>query len=218
MSWMRWPGPGSRESALDWAGHERRAGDLVDEFRSLAKRGYRYLRVGNEIRDDWITRVGQLSPEALTSLALLFIRQGVTHDGCWWDGIEWGLGRVNLRKCAVTDADAVCALRTAAGFADICLAGTVLSKAFALAARAQPGTSADLHSAIREFADSVSERTELGAPARARLRRQLLALALNADQPGEVIDTSVVVPGDGGGQGSQGRSRRGARPAGITAG
>lgn len=197
MSWMRWPGRGSRESAFDWAGHERRAGDLVNELRSLVQRGYRYLHVDNEIRDDWIAREGQLSPEAITSLALLFIRQAVADDGRWGYDIEWGLGRVNPRKCAVTDADAVCALRTAAGFADTYPAGTLLSKALALAAQAQPGTSALLHSAIRKFADSVSERTQLGAPGRARLRRQLVALTLSGDQPDEVIDTSVVAPGDG---------------------
>jgi hypothetical protein len=39
MALMRWPGGGRREPASGWASHERRAGDLVTEFQSLARTG-----------------------------------------------------------------------------------------------------------------------------------------------------------------------------------
>lgn len=196
---MRWPGHGSRKPTFDWAGHERRAGDLVTELRAqFRRRGFRYLHEDDETREDWITRLRQLSPEALTSLLLLFIRQAVADDGRWAYDTQWALGRVNPRKCVVTDDDAVCGLRTAARLADSYAAGPVMSKAFAIAAQAQPGTSADLRSAVQELAHSVKERTKLGAPARARLRRQLLlTLPPSGEQPDEAIDTSLIAPDDG---------------------
>lgn len=192
---MRWPEGDGREPAFDWAAHERRAGDLVTELRSLYRRGFRYLRDDNEMREDWITRVRQLSPEGLTSLLLLFIRQAAANGGPW--EYDWGLRRVDPRKCAVTEEQAVCALRTAAGHADSYPAGTVLAKALAMAAQAKPGTSADLRSAIQELAHSVSERTHLGVSERARLRRGLLTLAPSGEQPDEAVDTSLIAPGDG---------------------
>ena len=195
MSRMRWPGGGSREPAFDWADHERRAGDLVAELHPLARQ-VTYSLEGSEGGEDWISRVRQLSPEALTSLALLLIRQAVADDYRWVHAVEWALDRIDPRQCAVTDDDAVRAVRTAAGLAQQQV-GAALSKAIGMAAQARPGTSADLRPAIEELARSVNERPELGAPRRARLRRQLLALTLDGDQPDEMIDTSVVAPGDG---------------------
>jgi hypothetical protein len=198
MARMRWPGRDRREPAFDWAGHERRAGDLVTEHRAHFRRGgFRYLHEDDEAREDWITRLRQLSPEALTSLLLLFIRQAVADNGRWAYDTQWALDRVDPRKCAVTDDDAVCGLRTAARLADASAAGPVMSKAFAIAAQAQPGTSAELRPAIEELAHSAKELTHLGARERARLRRRLLALTPPGVQPEETIDTSLIEPGDG---------------------
>ena len=194
---IRWPGRRDREPGFDWAAHVRRAGDLVTDLRSLSAHGYRYLRDDNEVRADWLARMRQLSPEALTSLLLLFVRQAVAEEGRWAADTEWGMRRADPRKCAVTDDEAACALRTAATIADTYWAGTVLTKALSIAAQARPGASADLRSAIRELADSVNQRTQLAAPTKSRLRQQLLALTPPGGQSGEVVDTSVIVPGDG---------------------
>src|SRR5258708_37353843 len=111
MARIRWPGGGSRKQAFDWAGHERRAGDLVTGLRSVGRPGLLYLREDNQVAMDWMMRVRQLSPEALTSLLLLLIRQVAPHES----GSKWALGKVDPRKCVVTDDDAAWALRMAAG-------------------------------------------------------------------------------------------------------
>ena len=193
MALSGWPGGGRREPGSGWASHERLAGDLVTEFHSLARVGVIYARPGNRVVEDWITRVRQLSPEGLTSLLLLLIRQAAAI-GLY---TAWALGKVDLRRCAVTDEDAVCALRVAGGLGDGWMAGAVLLKALGMAARASPGTSADLRSAIEEVAMSVNERTQLGVPDRARLRRELLVLMPPGGQPEEAINTSLIAPCDG---------------------
>jgi hypothetical protein len=195
---IRWPGRDGRGAGFDWAAHERRAGALVTDLRSLSRQGYRYLREDNELRADWLARVRRLSPEAVTSLLLLFVRQAAEEDGRWAGDTDWGLRRIDPRKCAVTDDEAACALRTAVTMADTFAAGVVLSKALSMAVQARPGTGAGLSSAIREVAHSVNQRTQLAAPGQARLRQQLLLeLTPPGQQSGEVVDTSVIVPGDG---------------------
>ena len=195
---IRWPGRDSRGPGFDWAAHERRAGALVTDLRSLRRQGYRYLREDNELRADWLARVRQLSPEAVTSLLLLFVRQAADEDGRWAGDTDWGLRRIDPRKCVVTDDEAACALRTAVTMADTFAAGVVLTKALSMAAQARPGTGAGLSSAIQEAAHSVNQRTQLAAPDQARLRQQLLLeLTPPGEHSGEVVDTSLIVPGDG---------------------
>jgi len=193
---MRWPAGGGREPAFDWADHERRAGGLITELRSPAWRGQRSVAEARELRAEWITRLRELSPEALTPLLLLFIRQSAADGRRSVDPAAWALEEIDPRKCAVTDDDAVRALRTATRLADGYPAVAVLSKACALAARARPGSSTELRPALQQLARSVSERSLIGEADRARLRRRLLTLAPPGQQPDEAIDRSLIAPGD----------------------
>lgn len=173
---IRWPGRDSRGPGFDWAAHELRAGALVTDLRSLSRQGYRYLREDNESRAGWLARVRQLSPEAVTSLLLLFVRQAADEDGRWSGDTDWGLRRIDPRKCAVTDDEAACALRTAVTMADTFAAGVVLSKALSMAVQARPGTGAGLRSAIQEVAHSIAQWRKLypAHPVTGPLARRLL--------------------------------------------
>jgi hypothetical protein len=193
---IRWPGRDSREPGFDWAPHELRAGPLVTDLRSLTQQGYLYRREGHELRANWLERLRQLSPEGRTSLLLLFIRHGAGENGRAGD-TDWGLRRIDPRDCVVTDDEATCALRTAVTMTDTYAAGVVLTKALSMAVQARPGTGEGLRSAIQRVANSLGSRTQLAASDQARLRRQLLALTQPLDQSGGVVDTSVILPGDG---------------------
>src|SRR5260370_36789397 len=120
MARMGWPGHGGREPAFDWAGHERRAADLVADLRSVARRGYHRKSDNHEAHKSWLERARESSPQARTSLLLLLIRQSAAAGGGWM----WGLSGLGPRQCAATHGGAACAPRTAARAAGGVLAVT----------------------------------------------------------------------------------------------
>jgi hypothetical protein len=183
---------------FDWAAHEQRAADLVADLRSVSKLGY-YFPSNREARKEWEGRVRAASPQARTSLLLLLIRRFAPESRGQAQELDilWGISGLDPRQCAVTDEEAAWALRTAACLADAYLAGSVLVKVVVMAARATPGTSDQLRAAFGEVAKAVDQASYVSAPARARLRRELLACTLPGERPGEAIDISLIAPGDG---------------------
>src|SRR5260370_35788647 len=113
MARMGWPGHGGREPAFDWAGHERRAADLVADLRSVARRGYHRKSDNHEAHKSWLERVRESRPQARTSLLLPLIRQSAPDGGGW----VWGLSGLAPRHCPGTAAGAPCWRRSAPALA-----------------------------------------------------------------------------------------------------
>src|SRR5260370_33690110 len=88
MARMGWPGHGGREPAFDWAGHERRAADLVADLRSVARRGYHRKSDNHEAHKSWLERGRESSPQARTALLLLLVRQSAADGGGWVWGVS----------------------------------------------------------------------------------------------------------------------------------
>src|SRR5215469_3591974 len=193
-------GKGNQEPTLEWLGHEQRAGHLVTELRSSRGNLPLFWRSHHRAGTAWARRARHLSPEVLASLLLLLIRDAAA-DGGWNHDTEWRLRQLNPRKYTVTDEEAVYALRTSAALPErpdnaFLSSEPVMPTALAMAARARPGTSADLRSALETFSRSVDERQYLATPDRIKLTRGLTKLA--PQEPAEgAIDTSVIVPADG---------------------
>jgi len=192
---MRWPGKGRREPGLDWPGHERRAGHLIPELRSLGRHGEVHRRRDGEIRAAWVQCARQLPPAALASLLLLLIRKAAAEGG-WSYDTALRLAELNPRKYTVTDAEALFVLRSAMALPDSYWSSAVMSTALALASRADPPMSDALRSALGTFGKSVDERQNLPGPDRGKLRRGLAKLAPEAPEDG-TVDTSVIAAGDG---------------------
>jgi hypothetical protein len=154
------------------------------------------MRGDHEIRTAWVKRARGLSPEALGSLLLLLIRRGAAEGGLSHDTM-WRLSELNPRRYTVTGEEAVYALRTSAALPDGHWSSAVmLSTALAMAARARPGASEDLRSALETFSRSVDERRRLAPQVRSKLKRGLAKLA--PEKPAEgAIDTSVITNADG---------------------
>jgi Domain of unknown function (DUF4132) len=193
MAPLRRLGGSGRKPDFDWASHQRRAGDLVAEAQSVYREG---RDDGWTRRQGWVTRMRQLSPEARASLLLLLTRQAVADSHHTGQGTAWALGEIDPRQCAVSDENAACALRTMARLADHYWTVAVAAKACAMAAQAQPGTSAELGLAIEEALASITARANIAAADRARLRRGLLVLAAREKRLDEAIDTALIAADD----------------------
>jgi Domain of unknown function (DUF4132) len=191
---MRWFGTRSQEPALDWAGHEQRAGDLVAELQPYARHSF-YMPSDHEIRTPWVHRARQLPPEALASLLLLLIRRAVADDG-WSYDTQWRLTELNPRKYTVTDEEAAWVLCASARLPDGYRSNAVLSTAVAIAARARLGSSEELRAALETFSRSVDERRQLATPDRSKLKRRL-AILTPRELADDQVDLSVLVPADG---------------------
>jgi hypothetical protein len=177
---------------VDWRSHEQRAGDLVTELRSLDPR---VSVPGDSVaRRAWVQRARQLSPEVLASLLLLLVRRAAADGGSSWD-TGWPLTELNAREYTVTDEEAAYALRASAALPGYFFGEEVLSTALAMAARARPGTSEDLRSALEALSRSVDEWS-LAAQDRSKLKRWLARLLPQEPARG-TIDTSVIVQADG---------------------
>jgi hypothetical protein len=192
---VRWFGKGKDDRALDWAGHEQRAGHLASALRSFDRQVSVHMPGDGEVRAAWVQHARHLPPEALSSLLLLLIRQA-SADGGWSHDTMWRLGELNPRKYTVSDDEATYVLRAAAALPDSYWAGQVMSTALAMATRAQPGDGNELHAALTEFSRSVDARRYLSTPERSKLKRGLTKLA--PDETGDAaINTSVIAPADG---------------------
>ena len=187
-------GSGHGAAEPDWAGHEARAGHLVN-----VPRRHDWVRSGQDgaAMRAWTESVHGAPADVAASLLLLLIRRARVWGPDGHD-LMWGLEEVRARRrqLVVSAADAAWAVRLAAGMPDGYGSLGVMEAAAALAVWCDQPGDPGLQEAVEALVAAVDAHDAMLARDRAKIRKRLLSLRPAAPAGGP-LDTTMIRPGDG---------------------